>query len=124
MNNLHKNSSLSLNKDIYLIENISPNNIQMNKTSLNNNFGKKKLKLSDKSKNNNNNYEGNSWFIKRNNKKHCTIKNNTIRLITNPNEANKKKNIKFRNYLNFSGNLLLLNAQKPNKSTRENKRKN
>ena len=123
MNNLHKNSSLSLNKDIYLIENISPNNIQMNKTSLNNNFGKKKLKLSDKSKNNNNNYEGNSLFIKRNNKKHCTIKNNTIRLITNPNEANKKKNIKFRNYLNFSGNLLLLNAQKPNKSTRENKRK-
>lgn len=58
-------------------------------------------------------------FIKRNN----NIKNNYIRLNTNPNEDNKKKNIKFRNYLNLTGNILLLNVQKSNESILENKRK-
>ena len=147
-NYFHKNSNISLDKNIFAIENISPNdtNNRMGKTALNkinydNNFAKKKLNLQDKTKIINNNkslnidnfkgfnshnyFKGNPLFIKsNNNKKNLTIKNNTIRLNTNPNESNKKKNIKFRNSnLNISGNILLLNIQKPNKSTRENKRK-
>ena len=72
---------------------------------------------------NDNNFKGNTLIIKSNNNTK-NIKNNTIRLSTNPNESNKKKNIKFRNYFNLSGNILLLNVQNPNQSTRENKRKN
>ena len=140
-NYFHKISNISLDKNIFAIENISPNNYKVNKTTFNNNFGKKKLKLLDKSNINNNNKKslnmdnfkvfnshnnskGNPLFIKcNNNKQNLTIKNNTFRLNTNPNECNKKKNIKFRNNLNLSGNILLLNIQKPNKSTRENKKK-
>ena len=139
-NYFHKISNISLDKNIFAIENISPNNSKINKTTFNNNFGKKKLKLLDKSNINNNNKKnlnidnfkvfnshnnkGNPLFIKsNNNKQNLTIKNNTFRLNTNPNESNKKKSIKFRNYLNLSGNILLLNIQKPNKSTRGNKKK-
>ena len=137
----HKNNNISLDKNIFALENISPNNNKANKTTFNNNFGKKKLKLLDKSKINNNNKKslnidnfkifnshnyskGNPLFIKNdNNKQNSTIKNNTFRLNTNPDESEKNKNIKFRNYLNLSGNILLLNIQKSNKSTRGNKEK-
>ena len=139
-NYFHKNSNISLDKNIFAFENISPNNNRIGKTALNkiNNFGKQKLKPQNKTKlinnkslnidnlgfNSHNYFKGNPLFIKsNNNKKTLTIKNNTFTLNTNPNESNKKKNIKFRNYLNLSGNVLLLNVQKPNKSTRENKRK-
>ena len=142
-NYFHKNSYITLDKNSFFIENISPNNNQMNNSTLNkiNNLGKKKLQLFDKIKKNNNkktlnfdnfkgfqnindnNFKGNTLIIKSNNNTK-NIKNNTIRLSTNPNESNKKKNIKFRNYFNLSGNFLLLNVQNPNQSTRENKRKN
>ena len=128
-NCFRENNNITSDKDKFSLKSISP------KTVLNkfNNLGKKKLKLKNKAKFNNNNkkilnlsnskafniFEGNSLFIKRNN----NIKNNYIRLNTNPNEDNKKKNIKFRNYLNLTGNILLLNVQKSNESILENKRK-
>ena len=139
---IHNNSNISLDKNIFSIENIFKNNNRFGKTALNknNNLGRKKLNPLDKTKifsnkslnidnfkyfNSHNYFKGNPLFIKNNNnnKKNLTIKNNTIRINTNPNETNKKRNIKYRNNLNLSGNILLLNAQNPNKSTRENKRK-
>ena len=139
---IHNNSNISLDKNIFSIENIFKNNNRFGKTELNknNNLGRKKLNPLDKTKifsnkslnidnfkyfNSHNYFKGNPLFIKsnNNNKKNLTIKNNTIRINTNPNETNKKRNIKYRNNLNLSGNILLLNAQNPNKSTRENKRK-
>ena len=138
---IHNNSNISLDKNIFSIENIFKNNNRFGKTALNknNNLGRKKLNPLDKTKifsnkslnidnfkyfNSHNYFKGNPLFIKsNNNQKNLTIKNNTIRINTNPNETNKKRNIKYRNNLNLSGNILLLNAQNPNKSTRENKRK-
>ena len=140
-NYFHKISLITVDKNFLSIENISPNNNNVNKTALSkiNNMGKKKLKLGDKMKLNNNNkknlnidnfkgfkfnfYKGNTMFIKTSNNKKLEIKNNNIRLNTNPNETTKKKSIKHRNYLNLSGKELSLDAQKPNKSMRENKNK-
>ena len=141
-NYIHNNSNISLDKNIFSIENIPSNYNKICKTTINkiNNFGRKKLNPQDKTKiinnkslnidnfkifNSHNYFKGNPLFIKsnNNNQKNLTIKNNTTRINTNPNESNKKRNIKFRNNLNLSGNVLLLNAQNPNKSTRENKRK-
>ena len=111
---IHNNSNISLDKNIFSIENIFKNNNRFGKTALNknNNLGRKKLNPLDKTKifsnkslnidnfkyfNSHNYFKGNPLFIKsNNNKKNLTIKNN---------------------------NILLLNAQHPNKSTRENKRK-
>ena len=140
-NCFHKISLITVDKNFLSIENISPNNNNINKTALSkiNNIGKKKLKLADKMKFNNNNkknlnidnfkgfkfnfYKGNTMFIKTSNDKTLEINNNNIRLNTNPNETTKKKSIKHRNYLNLSGKELCLGAQKPNKSMRENKNK-
>ena len=115
---------------------------KMNKTTLTkiNNLGKKKLKIFDKTKNNYNNrkslnidtfkvfnnqiFKGKTSFIKCNIPKNNETKTNSIRLVTNPNEVNKKKNITYRNNLNLSENTILLNFQKDNKSIRDNKRKN
>ena len=129
-----ENNDIISDKDIFSMKSISPNNNKINKTALNkiNNLGKKKLKLKNKIKINNNKkilnlsnskgfnkFEGNSLSTKRNN----NIKNNYIRLSTNPNEDNNRKSIKFRKYLNLTGNILLLNVQKSNETIQENKRK-
>ena len=142
-NYFHKISLITANKNFLSIENISPNNNNINRTALSkiNNICRRNLKLKDKIKLNINNkkdvnndnfkgfqynyYKGNTIFIKtNNNKKDLEIKNNNTRLCTNPNETAKKKSIKYRNYLNLSGNELLLGSQKPNKSIGENKSKN
>ena len=124
--NINKSiDNTQFDRNITSIENISPNdNIKVNKTTFTkiNNFGKKKLSRFDQKKSNNNQKSLNIDNFKVFKNDSRKIKNNYIRL--NFNENNKKKNLTFRNYLNLSGNTILLNFQKKNQGTREKQGKN